>query len=88
MPSRDDVPSPGVVAGASPAPLSGQGGPVDINHATSAELEALPGIGPVTAAKIIAAREEAPFASVDDLRARKVLGEKTFEALKDLVTVR
>lgn len=90
VPSRDDEPG---TAGL-PAPTavvtggSDPGGPVDLNRATSAELEALPGVGPVTAGKILAARDEQPFASVEELRARKLVGEKTFEAIKDLVVVR
>ncbi len=91
VPSRDDT-EPGTGGG----PATGDGDPgtsgagalVDLNRASSSELEALPGIGPVTAGKIIAAREEAPFAAVDDLRTRKLVGEKTFEQLKPLVTVR
>ena len=60
---------------------------IDINHATADELDTLPGIGPVTAAKIIDARTQAPFATVDELQSRGVVGASTFEKLRDLVTV-
>lgn len=89
VPSRDDEatgPAPPSGRGASGAQV--EGGLVDINEATSAELEALPGIGPVTAGKILTSREEQPFAAVQDLRARKLVGEKTFESIKDLLVVR
>jgi competence protein ComEA len=88
VPSRDD---PDVAAVESGEPPSGAGagdGLVDLNQATAAELDALPGIGPVTIEKIFAAREEAPFASIDDLRTRGLLGEKTFERIRESLVVR
>jgi competence protein ComEA len=89
VPSRDDLPAAGSAGSVAPGHASGSAAvQVDLNHATQAELEALPGIGPATAQKIIAAREEAPFAAVEELRTRGVLGEKTFEKLRELVAVR
>jgi len=62
-------------------------GLVNLNRASQSELEALPGIGPVTAEKIIAAREEQPFATLDELVTRKVLTARQLEQIADLVTV-
>jgi competence protein ComEA len=88
VPSRDDAPEPVAGGSGGSGVPAGPDGPVDVNRATQAELEALPGIGPATALKIIAAREEAPFGAVEELRTRGVLGEKTFEKLRELVAVR
>jgi competence protein ComEA len=90
VPSRDD-PAPGAGAQASGSgggAGGGAGGLVDLNTATATELDGLPGVGPVTAQKIIDARAEKPFATVDELRERKIVGPSTFEKLRDLVTVR
>ena len=91
VPSRDDVAGPSVRpagTGNTGGAGSGAAGPIDLNRATEGELDTLPGIGPVTAAKIVASRDQQSFVSVDDLRTRKLVGEKTFASLKDLVTVR
>ena len=57
---------------------------INISSAGAQELDSLPGIGPVTAAKIMNNR---PYASVDDLLAKKVVSEKVFNQIKDKITV-
>ena len=58
---------------------------IDLNHASSSELETLPGIGPVTAGKIIDAREDERFGAVGELRSRGIVGDRVFEDIERLV---
>jgi competence protein ComEA len=63
-------------------------GRLDLNLATERDLEELPGIGPVLAGRIVAFREErGRFASVGELRQVTGIGERTFQALAELVAV-
>lgn len=63
-------------------------GKININLATKAELEALPKIGPATAQKIIDYRNtHGSFTTIEDLKKVSGIGEKTFEELKELITV-
>src|SRR5438874_1725246 len=61
---------------------------VNLNAATANELDALPGVGPATAAAIVRARTTKPFAAVDELQTRGLVSPKVFADLRDLVSVR
>ncbi|WP_308407702.1 ComEA family DNA-binding protein [Streptomyces sp. RKAG337] len=81
-----------VVVGGPPAPAApGPGGgapagPVSLNSATSAQLETLPGVGPVLARHILDYRaQHGGFASVDQLRNVTGIGDRRFSDLKPLV---
>jgi DNA uptake protein ComE-like DNA-binding protein len=56
--------------------------PVDINSATMKELQAIKGIGPVYASKIIAGR---PYTGKDDLLTRKIIPAYTYNMIKDKI---
>lgn len=61
---------------------------VNINTATEAELEALPGIGPVSAQRIVAFRSErGRFTAIDQLVEVKGIGEKSLEKIRPLISV-
>ncbi|HEX5946116.1 MAG TPA: helix-hairpin-helix domain-containing protein [Acidimicrobiales bacterium] len=85
------LPPVGAAAGAEGAAAVGgdaAGGPVDINRASAAELEELPGVGPATAEAIIAHREQnGPFASVDDLIDVRGIGDAKLEQIRPQATV-
>jgi competence ComEA-like helix-hairpin-helix protein len=62
--------------------------PLDLNHATPADLMQLPGVGPVLARRIVEARESAGrFGAVDDLAGVRGLGRAKLERLRPLVAV-
>jgi competence protein ComEA len=62
-------------------------GPVSLSSATLEELDQLPGVGPITAQKIVDYRtEHGPFASVDDLDPVPGIGPTRIEQLRELVT--
>jgi competence protein ComEA len=60
---------------------------VNLNSATPEELEALPGVGPVTVQKIVAARAEQPFTTLDEMVERDVLDRGQLEEIRSLVTL-
>jgi competence protein ComEA len=82
------VPSrvPGVSGAGAPAGGPSPTAPVDLNTATAEQLDALPGVGPVTAQKIIDYRtQNGPFRSVDDLDAIPGIGPARIDNLRGLV---
>jgi competence protein ComEA len=69
-------------------PPAEAGAAVNLNTATQAQLEKLPGVGPAVALRIIEYRQRSGgFKKVEDLMNVRGIGEKTFLKLKPLLTV-
>ncbi len=56
----------------------------NINSASLSELELLPSIGPITGQKII---DNRPYSSLEELLTKKVIGEKTFEKIRSMISL-
>jgi competence protein ComEA len=83
-----EEPAPGEGGAAAAPPAHRPDGTLDLNRATQADLEELPGIGPVMAQRILEHREQiGRFQAVGDLRDVPGIGEKTFQKLAPLVGV-
>jgi competence protein ComEA len=79
------VPAIGEVPAAGPAGVPGK---VNLNTADAALLDTLPGVGPATAAQIIAWRDQnGRFESIEDLLDVSGIGQAKFDGLRDLVTI-
>ncbi|MGQ0838062.1 helix-hairpin-helix domain-containing protein [Actinokineospora sp.] len=79
----------GIPVPASAATNAAQSGPVDLNSATAAQLDTLPGVGTVTAQRILDWRtRHGRFTKVEQLREVDGIGPARFDTLRDLVTVR
>ena len=61
--------------------------PININTASEKELDALPGIGPAIAKRIVEHRSSQPFTKIEDIMQVKGIGEKKFVKIKELITV-
>ncbi|WP_217644037.1 helix-hairpin-helix domain-containing protein [Bacillus sp. cl95] len=61
---------------------------INLNQANETELQMIPGVGPAKAKAIIEYRESTGFKTIDDIKNISGIGDKTFEKLKDFITVK
>jgi competence protein ComEA len=80
--------APFTVIATQPSGGTSSGDQIDINSASLAELETLPGIGPTTAQNIINYRtQHGAFAQIEDIMNVPGIGPSTFDAIQDLIYV-
>jgi competence protein ComEA len=94
VPRKNGAQSTTVQGDAARAPSGSAGGTtlgggkrLNLNAASFAELDALPGVGAVTAQKILEQRQKSPFTTVDQLVELKIVNNATFARIRDLLTV-
>ncbi len=93
IPYRGTPVPPGLQSGGAAAPPAKtaasptSSGPINLNTATRADLDSLPGIGPTLADRILEYRQQhGPFKRIEDLKNVSGIGDKLFEGLKSRVT--
>jgi competence protein ComEA len=85
VPLKGESDAPPVISGGAPG---SEDAVVNINTATERELETLPGVGEVTARHIVEYREASGlFGAIEEIQNVSGIGPKTFEGIKDLITV-
>lgn len=84
VPVAGDPTSPGGYAGQGQIAGANTQAKVNVNTATQAEIEALSGIGPATASKIISGR---PYQQIEELLSKKIVGKTLFEKIKDSLVI-
>ena len=86
--TQKETPSAKPAAAAKPAKPGGPSVVVNLNTATQAQLETLPGVGPKAAERILEYRQKTgQFKKIEDLMNVKGIGEKSFLKLKPLLTI-
>jgi competence protein ComEA len=83
VPRKSEPAEPNVPAASSPIPTR-----INVNSASVAELDGLPGVGPVTAQRIVTYRKEhGPFTAIEQLRDAKLVNQTTFDKIRDLISI-
>jgi len=96
IPRQDEATPAAPLPGSAPPPVTvsdnetaNLSGPINLNTATIEQLDALPGIGPAIAQRIVDYRQaNGPFATPEDIMNVKGIGQATFEKLQNQITVR
>ena len=78
------IPASGEVTSDKGEVISQSASLININMASESELDKLPGVGPVTAQKIVVSR---PYSALEDLLTKKAVSRSVFEKIKDLISL-
>lgn len=71
-----------------PSEIQSDSGKININTGSMTELDSLPGIGEAIAQRIIEYRSTSPFRSIEEIKNVSGIGDKKYESIKDLITVK